>query len=562
MSGGKKAAANQAEMMETMLDEAERNRDYFQPQFEAQQEVVDASMQDFKDFEFTNPYADLENPYADIRTDFGNPSAGMGNVADSMTNVAANAIDPSAGMTDYSAGMTNVAAGAQNMYANMQNKFAGMENAFAGLENQYEGMENAFEDATVDTRAAEFQAQQVAQQQANIMQGLRGAAGTSGIAALAQTMANQGQLASQQAAAGIAQQERQNQMLQMREASRLQQLERSEAARLQSQAAQGAMSIQQQERAGAARVQEQMAAGAMSAQQQRIAGASQLQGIQAQARGQLQNLQFQGAAEQQRQFLSGAQALQDAQLKGALALQNMQFQGEQWANEMNAAQENLIAQGAWTADSTAAQGAAAVQQAEFGQLSTILGMDMGQLAGLQSALTGAQGNVLAGYGSMSEMFGSQAQASSQMWSQAASTAATLGMMKLKFACIPKGTKIDCVEGSVAIENIKPGDTIIGYNGKPVKVMQKHEYLEDPTAKRFYKIKFNNGSIVDTCDMHKIQGERAMDITKNVESKEVYDGVEFSYDLLTKDMGYRINGIPVNSMIAEMASEIVKTIKNK
>ena len=544
MSGGKKAADNQAEIMETMLDEAERNRDYFQPQFEAQQEVVNAEMQNFKDFEFTNPYADLENPYADIRTDFGNPSAGMGNVADSMTNVAADAIDPSAGMT-------NVAAGAQNMMANMQNQFAGMENSFAGLENQCEGMENAFEDATVDTRAAEFQAQQVAQQQANIMQGLRGAAGTSGIAALAQTMANQGQLASQQAAAGIAQQERQNQMLQMQEASRLQQLERGEAARLQSQAAQGAMSIQQQERAGAARVQEQIAAGAMSAQQQRIAGATQLQ-----------NLQFQGAAEQQRQFLSGAQALQDAQLRGAMQLQNMQFQGEQWANEMNAAQENLIAQGAWTADVTAAQGAAAVQQAEFGQLSTILGMDMGQLAGLQSALTGAQGNVLAGYGSMAEMYGSQAQASSAMWGQAASTAASLGMMKLSFACIPKGTKIDCVEGSVAIENIKPGDTIIGYNGDPVKVMQKHEYLEDPTAKRFYKIKFNNGSIVDVCDMHRIQGERAMDITKNVETKEVYDGVEFSYDLLTKDMGYRINGIPVNSMIAEMASEIVKTIKNK
>ena len=544
MSGGKKAADNQAEIMETMLDEAEKQRDYFQPQFEEQQEVVDAEMQNFKDFEFTNPYADLENPYADIRTDFGNPSAGMGNVADSMTNVAADAIDPSAGMT-------NVAAGAQNMMANMQNQFAGMENSFAGLENQYEGMENAFEDATVDTRAAEFQAQQVAQQQANIMQGLRGAAGTSGIAALAQTMANQGQLASQQAAAGIAQQERQNQMLQMQEASRLQQLERGEAARLQSQAAQGAMSIQQQERAGAARVQEQIAAGAMSAQQQRIAGATQLQ-----------NLQFQGATEQQRQQLAGAQALQDAQLRGAMQLQNMQFQGEQWANEMNAAQENLIAQGAWTADATAAQGAAAVQQAEFGQLSTILGMEMGQLAGLQSALTGAQGNVLAGYGSMSEMFGSQAQAASQMWAQAGSTAATLGMMKLSFLCIPKGTKIDCVEDSIAIEDIKPGDTVIGYNGKPVKVMQKHEYLEDPTLKRFYKIKFNNGSIVDTCDMHKIQGERAIDITKDVESKEVYDGVEFSYDLLTEDMGYRINGIPVNSMIAEMASEIVKTIKNK
>ena len=451
-SKGGGATAAQTAAMEEMLGMAKDQVDYFRPQYEDQRDDVfgtyadnvyeqipvldtdpdsptygeqltnpdgslmfengdlisrgelikDGRIQEFEQFEFTNPFADLTNPYADIRTDFENPASGMTSVAEGFTNVAANAIDPSAGMT-------NVAAGAQNMYANMRNQFAGMENAYAGLENQYEGMENVFEDATVDTQAAEFQAQQIAQQQANIMQGLRGAAGSSGIAALAQTMANQGQLQAQQASAGIAQQERQNQMMQMQEASRLQQLERGEAARLQSQAAQGAMAIQQQERAGAARVQEQMAAGAMSAQQQRIAGASQLQ-----------NLQFQGAAEQQRQFLSGAQALQDAQLKANAQLQNLQFQGDQWANEMNIAQENLIAQGAWAADIAAAQGAAAVQQAEFGQLSSILGMEMGQLAGLQGAFTGAQGNQMAGMGSMAEMFGSQAAAQQAMWASAAS----------------------------------------------------------------------------------------------------------------------------------------------
>ena len=456
-SKGGGATAAQTAAMEDMLGMAQDQVDYFKPQYEDQRDDVfgtyaeneyyqvpvidndpdsatygeqltnpdgslmfedgalkergelikDGRIQEFEQFEFTNPFADLTNPYADIRTDFNNPASGMTSVAEGFTNVAANAIDPSAGMT-------NVAAGAQNMYANMRNQFAGMENAYAGLENQYEGMENVFEDATVDTQAAEFQAQQIAQQQANIMQGLRGAAGSSGIAALAQTMANQGQLQAQQASAGIAQQERQNQMMQMQEASRLQQLERGEAARLQSQAAQGAMAIQQQERAGAARVQEQMAAGAMSAQQQRIAGASQLQ-----------NLQFQGAAEQQRQFLSGAQALQDAQLKANAQLQNLQFQGDQWANEMNIAQENLIAQGAWAADIAAAQGAAAVQQAEFGQLSSILGMEMGQLAGLQGAFTGAQGNQMAGMGSMSEMFGSQAQAQQAMWSSAAGLGASI-----------------------------------------------------------------------------------------------------------------------------------------
>jgi len=95
------------------------------------------------------------------------------------------------------------------------------------LENKYEGMENRFEDMTVDMRAAEFQTQQGQQQRANIMQGLRGAAGSSGVAGLAQTLANQGQLQSQQIAAGIGQQERQNKMLSAQEGSRIDQLQRS-----------------------------------------------------------------------------------------------------------------------------------------------------------------------------------------------------------------------------------------------------------------------------------------------------------------------------------------------
>ena len=103
--------------------------------------------------------------------------------------------------------------------------------------------------------------------------------------------------------------------------------------------------------------------------------------------------------------------------------------------------------------------------------------------------------------------------------------------------------------------------MIGYSGKPVKVLQKHEYLEDPTKERFYEITFDNECIANLCDMHKIKGERAKDITKNVKSKRIYGGVEFSYDLLTEDKGYMINSIPVNSMIEELAEEVVK-IKNK
>ena len=60
---------------------------------------------------------------------------------------------------------------------------------------------------TINQQQAQFEAQQGAQQRANIMQGLKGAAGGSGVAGLAQAMAGQGQLQTQQIAAGIGQQE-------------------------------------------------------------------------------------------------------------------------------------------------------------------------------------------------------------------------------------------------------------------------------------------------------------------------------------------------------------------
>jgi len=99
--------------------------------------------------------------------------------------------------------------------------------------NPFENMENRFEDMTVDMRAAEFQVQQGQQQRANIMQGLRGAAGSSGVAGLAQALANQGQMQTQQIAAGIGQQERQNQKLAMQEGSRIDKMEREGQASVQ-----------------------------------------------------------------------------------------------------------------------------------------------------------------------------------------------------------------------------------------------------------------------------------------------------------------------------------------
>ena len=91
--------------------------------------------------------------------------------------------------------------------------------------NTYADLENKFEDITINQQQAQFEAQQNQQQQANLMNQMNIAAGGSGIASLAQAMANQGQLASQQAAASIGMQEAQNQKLVAQEASRLQQLE-------------------------------------------------------------------------------------------------------------------------------------------------------------------------------------------------------------------------------------------------------------------------------------------------------------------------------------------------
>ena len=88
--------------------------------------------------------------------------------------------------------------------------------------NLYANLENTMEDLTVDQRAAEFQLQAQQQGQANIMDQMSGAAGGSGIAALAQAMANQQTQGAAQAAASIGQQERSNQMAKAQMAGQLQ----------------------------------------------------------------------------------------------------------------------------------------------------------------------------------------------------------------------------------------------------------------------------------------------------------------------------------------------------
>ena len=120
-------------------------------------------------------------------------------------------------------------------------------NPFANLQNRFVDMENTMEDLTVNQQQAQFERDSFQQTQANIMGNFREAAGGSGIAALAQSLAQQGQVAAQKQSASIGAQEAQNQKLGAQEASKLQEMNLRGASNLDNLIAQGDRQTQQME---------------------------------------------------------------------------------------------------------------------------------------------------------------------------------------------------------------------------------------------------------------------------------------------------------------------------
>jgi hypothetical protein len=112
-----------------------------------------------------------------------------------------------------------------------QRQYEGLREDVKGLEitNPYKDLpttfENTYEDMVVNQQQAQFQAQQGAQARANLLQNLQGAAGGSGVAGLAQALANQQQLQTQQISANIGQQEAVNQRLAAQGAMNVQRME-------------------------------------------------------------------------------------------------------------------------------------------------------------------------------------------------------------------------------------------------------------------------------------------------------------------------------------------------
>ena len=141
------------------------------------------------------------------------------------------------------------------------------------------------------------------------------------------------------------------------------------------------------------------------------------------------------------------------------------------------------------------------------------------------------------------------------------TAASVGMIKLRFGCLVEGSLIDTPSGPIPIEDLSTGDLVIGYQGSPVTVQQIHQYQEDPTRAQHLTITFSNGAELQLSPRHRIHGIPAGQLVQGdrIEGHQVTGtrplrGVSRTFDLLTTDQGYQIHGIPVNSMIEEMAAQ--------
>ena len=144
-------------------------------------------------------------------------------------------------------------------------------------------------------------------------------------------------------------------------------------------------------------------------------------------------------------------------------------------------------------------------------------------------------------------------------------ALTLAGVKFAFSCMPEHVMVDTPTGPRRAGSVTAGDVVMGYGGQPVRVLQKHTYLES-SATEFLTIRFSDGAEVEVCGMHRVAGVRAKNLKpgdivagRRVVSVSRHSGEKRSCDLLTEDKGYRISGVPVNSMIEEMHRAAVKGV---
>jgi hypothetical protein len=144
----------------------------------------------------------------------------VGEIVGGLTNIAGSLIGGRARRQEQKAAQAELKQ-RMSAYENMQ------------FTNPYANLQNTAEDLTVNTQQAEFLAQQQQQGMANTMGALQGAAGGSGIAALAQAMSNQQAQNLQTASASIGQQEAANQMAAAQQGANIQMFQAEGAAAIQ-----------------------------------------------------------------------------------------------------------------------------------------------------------------------------------------------------------------------------------------------------------------------------------------------------------------------------------------
>ena len=138
-----------------------------------------------------------------------------------------------------------------------------------------------------------------------------------------------------------------------------------------------------------------------------------------------------------------------------------------------------------------------------------------------------------------------------------------GSVKIALACMPGYQCIDTPNGPVPIQDLRGGDYVIGYDNTVKRIEQLCSYVENPETE-FLEFTLADGGSNTVCGPHKILDIPAREWVVGSEMNGVpivsigkVTGITTSYDLLTDVGGYRIAGVPVNSMIPEM---IVQTIK--
>ena len=120
-------------------------------------------------------------------------------------------------------------SGANSGLASAQAKFdkymkSFEESQFKPLDLSQLQQENVYEDMQVDTTSADYATKQFQQQQASIMNVLKGSAGSSGVAGFAQTLSNQAAQQAETTRMALGEQERTGRTLALQEKSRLQNL--------------------------------------------------------------------------------------------------------------------------------------------------------------------------------------------------------------------------------------------------------------------------------------------------------------------------------------------------